>query len=181
MSTWLGGNVYGLSVTKMTLNPISQSINHSVIQSIDGIYQLDGLMKIRRNSGALALELRFSCINSLNCLKQECGILFANALEILQSCTNPYTCIYICVEFTYQLVNTNHTTLTQCGLVNSLRPSDTIWRHRSGSTLVQVMACCLTAPSHYLNQCWLISEVQWQFHKRYLRHESPELYWKLLI
>ena len=22
------------------------------------------------------------------------------------------------------------------------------------STLVQVMACCLTAPSHYLNQCW---------------------------
>ena len=23
------------------------------------------------------------------------------------------------------------------------------------STLVQVMACCLTAPCHYLNQCWL--------------------------
>ena len=40
--------------------------------------------------------------------------------------------------------------------VNSLRPSDAIWRHRSGSTLVQVMACCLTALSHYLNQCWLI-------------------------
>ena len=39
---------------------------------------------------------------------------------------------------------------------NSLRPSDAIWRHRSGSTLAQVMACCLTAPSHYLNQCWLI-------------------------
>ena len=36
---------------------------------------------------------------------------------------------------------------------NSLRPSDAIWRPRSGSTL---------APSHYLNQCWLIiSEVQW--------------------
>ena len=26
----------------------------------------------------------------------------------------------------------------------------------SGSTLAQVVACCLTAPSHYLNQCWLI-------------------------
>ena len=25
---------------------------------------------------------------------------------------------------------------------NSLRPSDDIWRHRSGSTLAQVMACC---------------------------------------
>ena len=45
---------------------------------------------------------------------------------------------------------------------NSLGPSDAIWRWRSWSTLVQVMACCLTAPSHYLNQCWLIiSEVQW--------------------
>ena len=37
---------------------------------------------------------------------------------------------------------------------NSLGPRDTIWRHRSGSTLGQVMACCLMAPSHYLNQYW---------------------------
>ena len=36
-----------------------------------------------------------------------------------------------------------------------------IWRHRSGSTLAQVIACCLTAPSHYLNQYWfIISTVQ---------------------
>ena len=40
--------------------------------------------------------------------------------------------------------------------VNSLWLSDTIWRHKSGSKLAQVMACCLMAPSHYLNQCWLI-------------------------
>ena len=46
--------------------------------------------------------------------------------------------------------------------LNSLRPSDAIWRHRSGSTLAHVMACCLMAPSHYLNQCWLvINKVQW--------------------
>ena len=46
--------------------------------------------------------------------------------------------------------------------LNSLWPSGNIWRQRSGSTLAQVMACCLTAPSHYLNQCWLIiSKVQW--------------------
>ena len=45
---------------------------------------------------------------------------------------------------------------------NSLGPNGTIWRQRSGSTLAQVMACCLTAPSHYLNQCWLlISDVSW--------------------
>ena len=44
---------------------------------------------------------------------------------------------------------------------NSLCPIDAIWRHRSESTLAQVMACCLTAPSHYMNQCWLtISKVQ---------------------
>ena len=43
-----------------------------------------------------------------------------------------------------------------CGVINSLRPSDAIWWLRSGSTLAQVMACYLTAPSHYLNQCWLI-------------------------
>ena len=48
-------------------------------------------------------------------------------------------------------------------LINSLRSSDAIWRPRSGSTLAQVMACCLTAPSHYLHQCWLIiREVLWQ-------------------
>ena len=38
--------------------------------------------------------------------------------------------------------------------IYSLRPSDVIWRHRTWSILAQVMTCCLTAPSHYLNQCW---------------------------
>ena len=46
--------------------------------------------------------------------------------------------------------------------INSLGPNATIWRHRSGSTLAQLMACCLPAPSHYLNQCWpFISKVLW--------------------
>ena len=46
--------------------------------------------------------------------------------------------------------------------INSLWPSDAIWRYRAESTLAQVMACCLTASSHYLKQCWLIiTEVQW--------------------
>ena len=31
-----------------------------------------------------------------------------------------------------------------------------IWRHRSWWTLAQIVACCLTALSHYLNQYWLI-------------------------
>ena len=55
--------------------------------------------------------------------------------------------------------------------VNSLWPSDEIWGYWSGPTLPEVMACCLTAPSHYSNQCWLQS-VRFsdnhlrQFHKR---------------
>ena len=44
---------------------------------------------------------------------------------------------------------------------NSLLPSDAICQG-SRSALVQEMTCCLTAPSHYLNQCWLIlTKVQW--------------------
>ena len=39
---------------------------------------------------------------------------------------------------------------------NTLCSSDTMWWHRSVSTLAQVMAWCLTAPSHYLNQCWFL-------------------------
>ena len=32
-------------------------------------------------------------------------------------------------------------------------PSDTTWHHWTWSILIQVMACCLMAPSNYLNQC----------------------------
>ena len=48
-----------------------------------------------------------------------------------------------------------HEKWASCKYINSLWLSDIIWRHRSGSTLAQVLACCLAAPSHYLNQCWL--------------------------
>ena len=76
-------------------------------------------------------------------------IFHDHSLSLGQSCYYPTAC-----------------EVTPKDMVNSLWPSDTIWRQRSRSTLVQVMACCLKAPSHYLNQCWLIiSEV--------LRH-SPE-------
>ena len=65
--------------------------------------------------------------------------------------------------------------------VNSLWPSDAIWWHKYGSTLVQVMACWLKAPSHYLNQCSLISKVQWYSYEdnftRYLSHQSLNLVW----
>ena len=46
----------------------------------------------------------------------------------------------------------------ESALITSMWPSDSIWWHGSGSTKVQVMASCLsapTAPSHYLDQCQL--------------------------
>ena len=60
------------------------------------------------------------------------------------------------------MVSLGHNKLTHWFMINSLWPSDVIWRHGSRSTLAQVMASCLTAPSHYLNQSWLIiREVLW--------------------
>ena len=65
---------------------------------------------------------------------------------------------------------------------NSLWPTDTIWQHATGLTLAQVMTCCLTAPSHYLSQCWLmITDVQWQFCNRYLSHQLKTLATKLIF
>ena len=70
--------------------------------------------------------------------------------------------------------------------VNSLGPSDAIWRQRPGSTLAQVIACCLTAPSHYLNQCWLIiSKVDGHSSKgKFTKTTQPsitEIIWKIKL
>ena len=64
--------------------------------------------------------------------------------------------------------------------VNSLWPDDAIWRQRSESALAQVMACCLTAPSHYLNQCWfIISKVQWHPSESKFRKNTSDInHWK---
>ena len=58
-------------------------------------------------------------------------------------------------------------------MINSLRPSDTIWRQRTVSTFAQVVACCLTAPSHYLTQCWLMTV---RFSGNHLRAISQEIH-----
>ena len=88
----------------------------------------------------------------------------------LQFC--PYSCAIL-----WHARGTNHSAyVTKCHnfrgeivhrsdiyhILNSAWPSDAIWWERSRSTLAQVMACCLMAPSQYLNQCWVpIPEVLW--------------------
>ena len=70
-----------------------------------------------------------------------------------------------------------HICVTRPQWVNSLWPCDAIQQHRSASTLAQIMTCCLTAPSHHLNKCWLvINKVHWlsswgNFYKRYPSHQ----------
>ena len=60
--------------------------------------------------------------------------------------------------------------------INSLWPSDVIWQQGSRSTLAQVMACCLTAPSHYLKQCWLmISGVLWHSPKSNFTENTQDI------
>ena len=59
---------------------------------------------------------------------------------------------------------------------NSFWPGDVIWRRKTGSTMAQTMACCLTAPSHYQNQCWLhhqggLVTITWRpLHTRFTSH-----------
>ena len=68
---------------------------------------------------------------------------------------------------------------------NKLWPCDTMWWHQSRSTLAQVMAYCLTAPSHYLNQCWLKWDcvaLTWdQFHRKCWKYHFVLWVWKMPI
>ena len=69
-----------------------------------------------------------------------------------------------------------HICITRPQWVNSLWPTDAIRRQRSRSRLVQVVACCLTAPSHYLNQCWLIiSGFLWHSPTAYFTQSAQDI------
>ena len=72
--------------------------------------------------------------------------------------------------FDMNMDNKSKGNLTHCGLVMP-------YRDRTRSTLVQMMACCLAAPSNYLNQCWLIiSEVSWHSPEGNFTGNSPDFH-----
>ena len=61
---------------------------------------------------------------------------------------------------------------------HTLGPSDAIWRYRAGPTLANVIACCLTAPSHHMNQCWLPgTKVQRHWSDGNLARDFPSNEW----
>ena len=72
-------------------------------------------------------------------------------------------------------------------MLNSLWPRDDIWHHMSLSTLVQVMASCLTAPSRNQNQCWrFITMVLWHSSEDNSTENVQDIYhfdcvWRLSI
>ena len=74
----------------------------------------------------------------------------------------------------YVLGQTDNSEKTAMSYSNSLWPSDAIWWHKSEWTLAQVMACCLIASSHYLNQCWLLTCVApWHSFKTHFTTIAP--------
>ena len=93
-------------------------------------------------------------------------------VSVVDTCTPGNQAEWECHKCTKQKVLDMHTHWH----VNSLWHSDAISQLRSGSTLVQLMDCCLTAPSHYLNQCWLINWLR-GMHPRAI---SQEVLWELL-
>ena len=110
----------------------------------------DLAMQGARSSTAMVLLLMTLCQSTRS---SAFTILTHYSIKFIVSNCYP-NCYFTQIDFKQKL--------TCCLRVNSLRPSDAIWQQRTGSTLAQVMACCLTAPSHYLNQCWLIiSKVMW--------------------
>ena len=46
--------------------------------------------------------------------------------------------------------------LTKLPGINSIAFAIACWRHGTWSALIQVMACCLMAPIHYMIHCWPI-------------------------
>ena len=115
-------------------------------------------------------------------LQKEARVCVSNAFVLEVACLNSVFLLWKMSKWQRKQIRSceysgwveRHARLGYCGMkwlrkqcekkiyINSLWPRDTTCRHRSGSTFVQIMAYCLRAPSHCLNQRWLIiSEVQW--------------------
>ena len=98
--------------------------------------------------------------------------------ENLDLCLTAVSTVYI---IKYSMAHCNIKTVFS-GIGIPLRPSNAIWRQKSGWTLAQVMACCLMAPSHYLNQCWfMVGKVEWHSSKgKFTRDNSAINHWNYL-
>ena len=59
--------------------------------------------------------------------------------------------------------------------INWVWLSDVMWRHRTWSTLVEVIAWCLTTPGFDRNQCWRIINDVFSIRLRAISQEIPKI------
>ena len=115
------------------------------------------------------LLLHLSRVNQLKCVWKLHAKNSSESLGDLRIDHNAHTYFLLVpgygkvADFSFLLLCTHPgNELRHCGLVIVMTYES--WPHIFESTLAQVMASCLTAPSHYLNQFWLvISDVLWQW------------------
>ena len=154
--------------------------NPTVIGSDNGLSPSQRQAIIWSNAGILSIEPQRTHVSE---------ILIGTHTFLLKNACQKAVCKMVAILSRPQCVKQfllNHS-LKLCsyhgkGCFNSLWPNDGIWRQRSGSTLAQVMACCLTVPSHYLNvliyhQWGPLAFIWVQF---YFIHQSLKLAEKLL-
>ena len=138
---------------------------------------IDGLVQERRNSIANALELHLSCTNPStysSLMRARYDTSFMNSVSVTCSTFSlSLLCYMQCLDILNNVVITPNC-INNSPNANSLWPSGIIWWHRSGQTLVQVIVCCLKAPSHQAiswtyHQCSPVTFTWEQF------HEIPQL------
>ena len=88
------------------------------------------------------------------------GSLLHNIVKTAQLSSMLLPCVVVTMCFT---IEHDSWKKASCFYASSLLMCHVkLYGDRSGSTLAQLMACCLMAPSHYQSQCWLIiCEVLW--------------------
>ena len=96
------------------------------------------------------------CLKIIGKSRDSSSVMFDVIYFFEAKITTPILCV-ISLDFLTSIFGITRPSLawlTHGGLID-----DTTWWHRSGSTLAQVMVCCLNAPSHCLNQYWLVRNV----------------------
>ena len=99
--------------------------------------------------------------------------------------TNITSCICGFAEVVCRLITKHQKWLKQMLIINNelshLSPSNPIRRRGSGSTLAQVMTCCLTAPIHYPNQLEMLktSIFDMSLKKRIIQYYSWVSQWPM--
>ena len=98
-------------------------------------------------------------------------VLFLVSWEVAYvdcSCTVLY-CSWICSLTWYWEVTTGRIWCGRCAInvrpVSQVICEGFVQTYREMAALIQVMAWCLMAPSHYLSQCWSRSRMHWRYDK----------------